>query len=300
MPNAALIIGELCLDVSVQISVEGEALAALPHNASIVTDGEIALSPGGTAWLFANALTSMTELVPLIAAAIGTDPAGDLLTASLAEHDFPAAGLLRAPDARTDIVSITSFPGTGRLLARPAEKVMRKVQAWEWNRVADMVAAHDVRFAWVSGYIFEGNDPAALESLRTLFGHLRDHGIPIVLDLVPHDFAKRIGHLRDLELDVGSIDVLVGEFRTLVGLGFGQAARPGADVRPAMLGGARSVARGRAGAVVQHRVSSSHYALATAGPRLGEHVLDREIPASGPRGMGDMLAVQGLRLLGLA
>jgi sugar/nucleoside kinase (ribokinase family) len=300
MRNTALIIGELCLDVSAQINVAGEALAALPHNASIVADGALALTPGGTGWLFANALASMTELVPLIAAAVGTDPAGDLLAASLAEQDFPTAGLLRAPGTSTDIVSITSFPGTGRLLARPAEKVMRKAPAWEWDRVADMVGAHDVSFAWVSGYIFEGYDTRTIESLRTLFGHLRDRGIPIVLDLVPHDFASRIGHVRDLELDVGAIDVLVGEYRTLLGLGFGQVVRPGADVRPAMLECARSIAHDRAGAVVQHRVSTSHYTLAVVGPQLGEHVLDREIPASGPRGIGDILAVQGLRLLGLA
>jgi sugar/nucleoside kinase (ribokinase family) len=300
MRSAALIIGELCLDVTAQISVQGEALAALPDNASIVADGAVALAPGGTAWLFANALASLTGLVPLIAAAVGTDLAGDLLAASVAEQDFPADGLLRAGGTPTDIVSITSFPGTGRLLARPAEKVMRKVHAWEWERIADMVDAHDVRFAWVSGYIFEDYDTATLEHTRTLFGQLRERAIPIVLDLVPHDFVNKIGRLRDLETDVGPIDVLVGEFRTVVGLGFGQAVPPGDDVRPAMLGCARTIARTRAGAVIQHRVSTSHYALAVAGPQLGERVMNQEIPASGPRGMGDVLAVQGLQVLCLA
>lgn len=300
MRSAALIVGELCLDVSTQVSVQGEALAALPDNDDIVADGAIILTPGGTSWLFANALGSMTGLVPLIVAAMGTDPAGDILADSLAKQDFPATGITRAAGTHTDIVSITSFPGTRRLLARPAEKVMRKVQAWEWDRIADMVAAHDVRFAWISGYVFEDYDAATLESTRTLFRHLRDRAIPIVLDLVPHDFVNKIGHLRHLELDVGSIDVLVGEFRTLVGLGFGQAARLGDDVRPPMLGCAQSAAHGRVGAVVQHRVSASHYTLATVGPDMGAHVVDREIPASGPRGLGDVLAVQGLQLLGLA
>ena len=109
MSNAALVVGELCLDVTAQISVHSEALASLPHNADVVTDGAITLTPGGTAWLFANALASATELVPLITAAVGTDPAGDLLAASLAEQGFPAVGLLRAADTRSDIVSITSF-----------------------------------------------------------------------------------------------------------------------------------------------------------------------------------------------
>jgi len=300
MPDAALIIGELCLDVSAQISVQSEALAALPRNADIMADGVIALSPGGTAWLFAKALTSMTGLVPLIAATIGTDAAGDLLATSLVMHDFPATGLLRAVSTRSDVISITSFPGAARLIVRPAEKVIRKVQAWEWARIADMLAAHEVRFAWISGYIFEDYDAVTLESTRTLFGHLRDRAIPIVLDLVPHDFAGKIGHLGHLELDVGSIDVLVGEFRTLVGLGFGETAPFGADVRPAMLECARRVAHGRTGAVVQHRISTSHYTLATVGSQLGERVMDREIPASGPRGIGDILAVRGLQLLGLA
>ncbi|HEY7276045.1 MAG TPA: hypothetical protein VH594_08770 [Trebonia sp.] len=300
MSNAALVVGELCLDVTAQISVHGEALASLPHNADVVTDGAITLTPGGTAWLFANALASATELVPLITAAVGTDPAGDLLAASLAEQGFPAVGLLRAADTRSDIVSITSFPGTGRLLARPAEKVMRKVQAWEWDRIAHMVRAHDVRFAWVSGYIFEGCDTAALDTTRRLFRHLRDRTTPIVLDLVPHDFVNRVGHLGHLEADVGPADVLVGEYLTLARLGFGKETRAGADARPAMLDCARMAAHGRAGAVVQHRTSPSHYTLAAVGPRLGEQVIDREIPPSGPRGLGDDLAVTGLRLLGLA
>jgi hypothetical protein len=300
MRNAALIVGELCLDVYAQVSVQGEALAALSHDADIVTDGATTLMPGGTAWLFADALASMTGLVPLIAAAVGTDPAGDVLAASLAGQDFPAAGLLRAAGTRTDILSITAFPGRGRLLARPAERVIRKVQPWEWDRVADMVEAHDVRFAWISGYVFEDYDAAALETARTLFARLRDRAIPIVVDLVPHDFARKIGPLSQLEQDVGPIDVLVGEFRTLVGLGFGQLPPLDADVRIAMLGCARAVARDRVGAVIQHRVTTSPYLLAIAGRQLGEHFVDQEIPAGGPRGFGDVLAVQGLLLLGLA
>jgi sugar/nucleoside kinase (ribokinase family) len=299
MRNAALIVGELCLDVWAQVGVEGQELAALPY-VGIVADGTIDLMPGGTAWLFANALTSITEIVPLIAAAVGNDPAGNLLAAEFAEHDFCTAGLLRAADTPTDIISITNFPGMKRLLARPAEKVIRKVRAWEWDRVADLVTTHDVRFAWVSGYIFEDHDSATLGSVRALFEHLRDRAIPIVLDLVPHDFVNRIGYLRQLELDVGPIDVLVGEFSTLAGLGHGQEASSGTDARPAMLECARSAARGRAGAIIQHRVSTSHYALATVGLGLGGRVVDQEIPPSGPRGVGDLLAVKGLRLLGLA
>jgi len=300
MRNSALIVGELCLDVCAEITAESSALAALPHGADVVADGTITLRPGGTALLFANALASATGLVPLIAAAVGTDSAGDLLADSIAEQGFPVAGLLRADGARTDILSISAFPGRGRLLARPAEKMMRKVQAWEWDRVADLVDAHTVGFAWISGYLFEGYEAAAMETMRTLFGQLRDRLIPIVVDLVPHDFASRIGSLHQLELDVGPIDVLVGEFLTLLDLGIGQLPGPGADVRAAMLTCARSAAQGRAGALIQHQITTSHYALAIAGPQLGEQIIDREIPAGGPRGLGDTLSVQGLQLLGLA
>lgn len=298
MPNAALIVGELCIDVSAKISVPGEALAALADNASIVTEGVIGLVPGGTAWLFASALASRTPLVPLIAAAVGADLAGDMLAATLAERDFPTAGLLRVDGARTDVVSIANFPGKGRLLARPAAKIMHQVQAWNWDLVAEMVATHDVRFAWVSGYVFEHQDAMMLESTRMLFTQLRDRSIPIVLDLVPHEFAKKVGSLGQLETDVGPIDVLVGEYRTLLDLGFGEPER--GDVRPAVLDCARSTSQGRLGAVVQHQVSDSHYTLATAGRSPGWHVTDRKIPASGPHGLGDLLAVLGLQFLGLA
>jgi hypothetical protein len=46
----------------------------------------------GTAWLFAGALASMTGLVPLIAAAVGTDPAGHLLAGSLAGQGISGDG----------------------------------------------------------------------------------------------------------------------------------------------------------------------------------------------------------------
>ena len=94
--------------------------------------------------------------------------------------------------------------------------------------------------------------------------------------------------------------MLVGEFGTMVDLGFGQRPAPGEDPRPGMIGCARSAAAGRVGAVAQHRVDNDVYAQAIVGQAAGERVTSKAVPVSGPRGIGDDLAVEALRKLGLA
>jgi sugar/nucleoside kinase (ribokinase family) len=297
---AALIIGELCLDVHAAVPIENDSLAPLVKGADVSTQGDIAVLPGGTAWLFADALASSTTILPLIAATVGGDWAGNMLLRSLSGRGFPAQGVVRAPDDRTDVVATANFNGRARFMAWPRSKVNRKVHAWEWPRAAELVASHDVRFAWISGYLFDDLDPSLFEHVRILFANLREMRIPVVMDLVPHDFARRVGTLERLEREYGPVDVLVGEFCTMVNLGFGELPAPGRDTEHNIIRCAQNAAVGRVGAVAQHRITDGLYMQAIASQAAGECVISKPVPASGPRGLGDNLAVEALQALGLA
>jgi sugar/nucleoside kinase (ribokinase family) len=276
-----------------------DSLATLVKGSDVSTRGDIAALPGGTAWQFADALASSSDIVPLITATVGGDWAGDLLSSSLRDRGFPCEGVTRAVGHHTDIVVTADFKGRSRLMAWPGDKVSHAVRAWPWQRIADLVASHNVRFAWISGYLFEDRDPSIIEAARELFANLRERRIAIVLDLVPHEFSSRIGDLRWLELETGPMDVVVGEFATLLGLGFGRHPAPGEDVKSGMINCARSAAFGRVGAVAQQRLDGDVYSEAVVGQAAGERVISMPVPSSGPRGIGDALAVQALKALGL-
>jgi hypothetical protein len=297
---AALIVGDLSVDAHASVPMASESLAQLAAGADVSAQGDIAISPGGTSWLFAEALASSTTVLPLVVATVGGDWQGNLLSDSLIERGFPAQGLVTVPGDRTDVVTTVSFNGRTRFMAWPQNKVSRKARAWEWSRVADLIAPYDIRFAWISGYLFDDSDASVFDDLRTLSDNLRRLRIPVVVDLVPHDFSSRIGSVKRLEIATGPIDVLVGELSTLADLGFGQMPAPGEDARRHLVECARSAAVGRIAAVAQHRISDDLYAEGVAGTAIGECVIDKLIPTSGPRGLGDYLAVQSLRQLGMA
>jgi hypothetical protein len=296
---AALVVGELCLDVHAVLPFAVDLLAPLLKGSGVSAQGNISVLPGGTAWLFADALASSSDVLPLVTATVGRDWAGDLLSRSLRDRAFPSDGVISAVDGTTNIVATTYFNGDARFQARPADKVSHRVRAWEWRRIADLVASYDVRFAWVSGYILEDRDPPVMEAVGELFASLRKRNIAVVVDLVPHDFAAKIGDLGWLEGETGAVDVVVGEFATLVGLGFGQHPAPGEDVGPGMMSCARSAASGRMGAVAQQRTGDDKYLEAVVGHAVGERVISMPVPATGPRGVGDVLAIEALKALGL-
>ena len=305
---ACLVLGDLCLDVYATLDLSPDQIAPLALGSDVAALGEVYGLPGGTTWLFADALTTAYAaadrndtyhgVVPAIVAVVGADWAGDFLASAVTGRGWPADGITRAA-ARTDIVATTSFAGRARLMAIPTEKVNRKFLLWDGQRVESLCEVFDVGFAWVSGYLFENYDSAVTEAARAVFARLREIGVPVVLDLVPHDFLTKVGRLARLEADVGPVDVIVGEFSTLAALGFGQRRPAGQDPWPDMVACARGAALGRLGAVVQHRVSVGTYAQAIAGPGVGDLTMSRPVPATGPRGIGDALAVQALDALGL-
>ncbi|MGH3278334.1 MAG: hypothetical protein ACRDNW_04265 [Trebonia sp.] len=249
-------------------------------------------------------MSTSCDVVPLILAVVGEDWAGDFLAGAVTARGWPADGITKAAGACTDIVATTSFDGRARLMAVPTEKVSRKFLPRDLQLTARLCMAYDVSLAWVVGYLLENYEASVAEAIRDHFRQLRELGIPKVLDLVPHDFLAKVGPLGEVEADVGPIDVVVGEYATLTDLGFGPAppGPVGHDVGGAMAGMlacARSAARGRLGAVVQHRITNDAYGQAVVGRHAGELTMLRPVPESGPRGTGDALAVQALRALRL-
>lgn len=307
--RACLVLGDLCLDVHTTLDLSPDRVAPLAAGCDVTALADVHGLPGGTTWLFADALATACRasdrqdthhgVVPVIVAVVGADWAGDFLASAATGRGWPADGITRAVGVRTDIVATTSFAGRARLMAIPTEKFSRKFLPWNTERIERLCEAFDVGFAWVSGYLFENYDNTVTEAAREVFARLRQIGVSIVLDLVPHDFLAKVGHLARLEADVGPVDVITGEFSTLTALGFGQRPPAGQDSLQDMMACARSAALGRLAAVVQHRVSADVYVQAVAGQRVGELTMSKPVPARGPRGIGDALAVQALDALGL-
>jgi sugar/nucleoside kinase (ribokinase family) len=307
--QACLVLGDLCLDVHARLDIPPDSIGPLAAGSDVTALGDVYGLPGGTTWLFADALTAAYDtaalgdtsrgVVPVIMAVVGADWAGDFLGNAATDRGWPTDGIVRVVGMRTDIVATTGFAGRARLMVIPTEKVSHKFLPWDIQRAEWICRAFDVCFAWVSGYLFESYGNSVIEAARAMFARLRANSVPIVLDLVPHDFLAKVGHLERLEADVGPLDVIVGEFTTLAALGFGQRPQVGEDPRPNMLACARSAAAGRLGAVVQHRVSVETYAQAIAGQSVAGLAMSKPVPATGPRGLGDALAVQALSALGL-
>jgi sugar/nucleoside kinase (ribokinase family) len=297
--KVGLVIGELCLDVHVAVPRRGDSVSPLMSGFDASMQADITVKPGGTALLFADALISSSDVLPLIVGVIGDDWAGELLARSLSARGFPAEGILRITDAHTDVVVTASFRGAARLMIWPRNKASTSIHASIWRLASGLTNSYDICFAWISGYVLESNDTSRAEAMKRLCSDLRERGVPVAVDLVPHDFATRVGSLTDLEQRIGPIDVIVGEFVTLLDLGFGQRPATADSVRSAMITCVRSAAFGRIGAVVQHRISDGLYCQAIAIRGMGESTTDMPIPAEGPRGVGDHLAVRALKEFGL-
>ena len=83
---ACLVLGDLCLDVHATLDLSPDQIAPLALGSDVTAPGEVYGLPGGTTWLFADALTTACAaadrndtyhgVVPAIVAVVGADWAG--------------------------------------------------------------------------------------------------------------------------------------------------------------------------------------------------------------------------------
>jgi sugar/nucleoside kinase (ribokinase family) len=297
--DVALIVGDLCLDVYLTTSDRGNVLAPLIKGINANLISQISVRPGGTAWLFAQALRLASPVLPVPLCAIGDDWPGRFLLASATDDGTVCDGVTVVDGGSTDVVVTTNFANAERLMMRPDTKTSDRLDLGRCLSDIDL-ASYIIRFAWISGYTLEAQGSTRESTLKSFCAAVRAAGGVIVLDLVPHDFAKRVGEVTDVEGRIGRADIVVAELDTLVSLGFVSSPEQRfTSTEDKMIAVGKVAASDRFAAIVQHRISDASYCQVISS-RAESTITTIPVPSGGPRGLGDKLAVDALVHLGLA
>lgn len=253
----ALILGDITLDIVAGVESADELVGLVEgHDVTFSTKVDSLL--GGTAWLFARAIAAHSDLEPRILASVGHDPAGGMLVELLRQRGMTTEGISAVETART-AVDVAVFPrGGGRLMLRNADSASRRLSRKSVRGVLSTLEPRMVRLCFISGYVLARPGAPSVGAATELVRWSRANGVPVVLDLVPHEFAESVGTVREVEDVLGPIDVLVAELRTARGLGF-DASFSGESLEEVMATVANALATGRDMAVVQHRLSPTQY-----------------------------------------
>lgn len=286
--------GDLCLDVLIDGSDSSSfAQLGLDAEAAVRSSGE--LSVGGSAWLMAQAALETGFFSPVILSAVGSDAWAQTLLASVREAGLPTASIQQVAPAATDLVCMITMAGRHRVMFLPAEPTGNRLDAdFALGFLAGTDASH-VAWAFLSGYSLAGRDSARRRSAKVLAGWARNRGIPVVLDLVPHQFRTAVGTLGEVASYLGSPDVLIGNLSTFGQLGYSSS---GDDIAKGMEQVAIQASRDWETVITQGFTRSGVFGQTAA--RRGAVLFSGElvIPASGARGAGDRLAVEALHRLG--
>lgn len=223
MTALALVIGDLTFDVT-WTSDEGWP-DAKPVGADVTFSAQPAYHIGGTAFLFAKSLVDLTEIRPVIFSAVGSDALGGSVLTELAATGLDADTVQRTDDAGTCLVSTTYLEDGTRLMVRPTSHAGKFIDS---KKVADYIADLDpsgCRFVFVSGYMLTDEHSESLRAVRILAEWAHGRQLPLVVDLVPHEFRESVGPLAEVERRLRCTpSAYIAELRTIVRLGLIQGS----------------------------------------------------------------------------
>ncbi|MDF5751208.1 hypothetical protein [Spongiactinospora sp. TRM90649] len=293
-----LILGDLALDVIPEPVPARDAIERLALGDDATMRSGLSFVPGGSAMLFAESIEAHHPGESLIVAALGPDPAARILQAAMTAAGMATTGLEHIGEGTTKVVLLASFPDCGRLMLYPGSHTGDLLSTAFATRLLTTVDPASVRCLWLSGYCLTDRDAPRYEATRRICAWCHSNGVPVVLDLVPHDFADRVGDLAEVERRLGPLTGVIGEYTTFTELGFTPGWTDG--TRGALASVAAAVSAERGFAVVQHRENASVYLQSAA--RAGVHLRTATypIPVAGTRGLGDHMSVDALGWMGLA
>lgn len=297
-----IVVGDLSLD-SVAHTPMGRTFDVLERGGDATVLGSVRMLVGGTAYLFSQALRSITDSEPVILAGVGDDLPGRSIRAALGHEGLTTDGVVDAL-APTATYGTTYFDHGQRFMICPTDHAAQHYDAADAKRITDGLADDPVRLVWISGYsLIHHRDPdRRLASIAHICRWARERGVPIALDLVPHAFSERVGTIEDVVSWLGPLDAIVVELDTAVTL----AGRPElvGSTEPAVAATtARMLGSDRHSILVQYRSSLNTYrqTILRAGSLTEDVALTEDHPIHDGqlRGIGDRLAVFGLCELGL-
>jgi hypothetical protein len=194
----------------------------------------------------------------------------------------------------TCVVSVAYLKDGTRLMTRPLRHAGDELDP---RAVAGFVCGQPSgRFdlVFISGYsLVRRNSPTALTA-RWLGGWARRHRIPILLDLVPHEFAESVGSVpRAVSRLGGQATGFVAELRTVRGLGLCDDYSDAESIRGQMAQAAASLAGYGQFAVVQHQNGPETYAQAIFHQGRSMFEQCRFVPGE-REGLGDRMLAEAL------
>jgi len=134
--------------------------------------------------------------------------------------------------------------------------------------------------------------------VRLLANWARENEVPVVLDLVPHEFAASVGTLEEVASFLGRPDVLVGAPSTFRDFGYSFYG-DGIDGANAMMEVAARASRDWGIVVTQTHTGPSNFGQILARDGVVLSISELVIPANDLRGPGDQLALKALEQLSL-
>lgn len=288
--------GDLCVDALIDGS-DSSSFAQLGLGAEAAVRSSGRLSVGGSAWLMARAAMETGFFSPVMLSAVGSDAWAQTLLACVREAGLPAAAIQQVAQAATDLVAVITMAGRQRVMFLPAEATGNRLDAGFVLGFLSGTDASRVAWAFLSGYALAGRNSARRASAKVLADWAREHEIPVVLDLVPHQFRASVGTLGEVASHLGPPDVLIGNLSTFQQLGY-SGEGDGHDIAKDMERVAVQASRDWGTVVTQAFTRSGVFGQTAA--RRGSVLFSGElvIPASGARGAGDRLAAEALHRLG--
>lgn len=287
MTKRVLVVGDICIDVaSGRVPLDPASLA---DRQDVVAQGDITVRLGGTAPHFADALLRKTDASPRIVGAVGSDTAGKLAKVLLRERGCELSCIAEIHHATTRLIMVlNNLDGTRLMVESRADANDLVSEQLFLQAVAEEA---EVDLFWLSGYCLEQSGSPRLAGVRGAAEWCRERLVPIVVDLVPHDFRGRVGPLDAVTDRIGGINGVVTELKTLVGLGL---AAPDGQLHKRAKAGMHNLHRKAEVAIVQFRQSDSTYAQLFG--RAGSSVQYREysLDQDELRGLGDRMAVDAL------
>ena len=286
-----IILGNLTVDLVATANIPAADVAAqLAAGENAFLDVAMAPRVGGSAPLFARALQAGARNTPVIAGTVGDDAFGRVVFEWLRAEGFTDRAVETTSRAPTAVIAMTYFDDGPRMLMASSCTANDELDP---GRVADLISAQGRAPAllWVSGYALRRPDSLRHAATLDLAARARDAGVPIALDLVPHDFARDVGALDAVLAALGRVDAVVAEARTVTALGLAPTDGPRTEAA------IRLWEATGAFAIVQSRIVPGRYGQAVAGDgAVSEDVLEY---SGTERGIGDRLAVKALLGAGL-
>ncbi|MEU4512227.1 carbohydrate kinase family protein [Nonomuraea wenchangensis] len=282
-----LVMGDLCLDSVVEtwlphtwerLAASGEHMVTLP----------IADRVGGTAYHFAVRAVRF-GLSPTVVGAVGQDTGGDAVAAQLAAAPFEALiqSVGSAPTART--IAVYDAGGARYMFASPVNA--NDALSAEFVRTCGV---ESMDLVWISGLCLRAPAAPRYAAVIAAAAMARERGIPVVLDVVPHDFHALFATFAEVSEVLGGLDGVVTEAHTARRM-LGWEHRAERPLTQALSETAEALLEVTPLAVVRMRNGSTYHQVALT---RSKHRTSYAYPVptgSALLGYGDTLAAEALR-----